>query len=352
MSENLLPCLKEHNWPGSEHTICRALLGGVASVYMPWLAFGWDHPHTFEFANSDKAKGLGLSDEAIEAQALANLRSRSATWQPLATDVAEGKQLKMLICADDFFAAERIIDAAFMLEAQRQLGASGLLVGIPRRGFMMATGLEQDQQLHSAFSSVVAGEFSRGESAVISPMVFIVTDGAIVAFSETMAEVMAKRAEEEAGDEPEDDPLAPYIGGMVTKNAQGTQDVHIMAGGEDGDRLVRGIEEAFHQVLKEHLANKEFSGNIRIVVFGYTPLAAQAGLASMLEHLRGIVSEMLGHGVTPIHIELEIQKDSPFGSGASASPANSPPKPNKRGAGFWITILFFAALILYALLGR
>ena len=335
MSDNLLPCLKEHNWPGREHTICRVLWAEEASQYMPWLAFGWDHPHTFEFINTDKSKGLGLTDEALEAQALANLRGRSGSWQPIDSDAGDGKQLKMLICTDDFFAAERIADATFMQEAQRRLGSSGLLVGIPRRGLMMATRVDQDEQLIMAFGGVVAGEFSRGESAVISPMIFALKDGAIVALVEAMADAMGDQdAGDDSGDdadddddddddEAEDDPLAPYVSAIVARNKQGTQDVHIMAGGQDGDRLVRGIEDAFHQLLKEHLNNKEFGGYFRIIVFGFTPVAAREGLPGMVEHLRGIVSDMQGHGVPPMRIELEIQQDDPFAAKPDAAPAGS-----------------------------
>lgn len=44
---------------------------------------------------------------------------------------------RILPCAHDFLAAERILDTDFLKEAQRTLRARGLLVGIPRRGRLL-----------------------------------------------------------------------------------------------------------------------------------------------------------------------------------------------------------------------
>src|SRR4029434_6808915 len=98
---------------------------------MPWLAFGYDHPHTFEFLNEEKLKTLGMTEAQGEAQALSNLRKPTPAWQSHDAPLGEGKTLKLLVCLDDFFAAERILDPEFMKEAQRRLGAPAILVGIP-----------------------------------------------------------------------------------------------------------------------------------------------------------------------------------------------------------------------------
>jgi len=344
MSDNLLPCLKARDWEGREHTTCRALWPDKPSEFMPWLAFGWDSPHTFEFLNTDKLKTLGMTEAQVEAQALDNLRKRKSTWQSHDAPLGDGKTLQLLICMDDFFAAERILDAPFMKEAQRKLGAKAILVGVPRRGVILATPMQTDTAVVLGFGGVVFGQFSRGESAPVSPMLFVVIDGAIVGFEESIAATLAaKKAQEvDADDEDEDededgedDPEAPYINAMTLKAADGKLEVHIMGGGEDGDRLARGFEDAFHQMVRKYKDNPDFSHRIKLIVFGYTPAAAQEPLPKMLAHLRGIIADMQGHGMPPIVIEMEIQKDSPFGSSGTATksaPAAAPARPATAAA--------------------
>ena len=335
---SLLPCLKDARWPGREDAVCRALWQLESSPYMPWLAVGYDHPHTFEFISNKQLATLDTTGQALETRALANLRKRKATWQPLDVDAKDGKRLRMLVCSDDYFAAERIVDADFMTQAQRTLGARGLLVGIPRRGILMATNGEQDADLVTGFGGAVAGQFSRGETAIISPMLFAVKDGAIVGIIEAVADVVVPDGEprgalgegeqkEDADDERDEeddeevgDPDEPYITTMVVRNDRGTADVVIMAGGQDADRLAQGIEAAFMGVIKEHAARPEFSGHIQIVVLGMTPPPARKRIPKLLEHFRGICSELSAHG-TKFRVSLTYQRDS-FGS--AASPATTP----------------------------
>jgi len=334
MSDNLLPCLKVRDWEGRAHTTCRVLWPDKPSEFMPWLAFGWDHPHTFEFLNQEKLKTLGMTEAEVEAQALDNLRKRTSAWQSHDAPLGEGKTLRLLVCMDDFFAAERILDAAFMKEAQRKLGAPAILVGVPRRGLILAAPFQTDTAVVLGFGGVVFGQFSRGESAPVSPMLFVVADGAILGFEESIAATLAakKAGEGKADDEDEDgedDPQAPYINAMTMKAAvDGKLEVHIMGGGEDGNRLARGFKDAFHLMVSKYKDNPGFSHRIKIVVFGYTPAAAQEPLPKMLAHLRGIVSDRQGHGMPPITIEMEIQKDSAFGSaGTATKKAPAPPAP-------------------------
>ena len=62
----LLPCLKERKWIGRERTVCRALWENEASAYMPWLAIGYDHPHTFEFIDTARLSLLNTTERELE----------------------------------------------------------------------------------------------------------------------------------------------------------------------------------------------------------------------------------------------------------------------------------------------
>jgi hypothetical protein len=322
----LLPCLKEAKWAGREHTVCRALWESGSSPYMPWLAVGYDHPHTFEFINTTRLPELNTTEKALEAEALANLRARPATWEPLDVDV-KGRKLRILTCSGDYFAAEHVLDPAFMQQAQRTLKAPGLFVGVPRRGLLMAAAAGQDQQMIAAFGAAVAGQFSRGESAVISPMLFAMKDGAIIGILETVAEAIVPDAEPKGApeDEREGDPNEPFVSAIVTSNDRGTEDVHLMAGGGDGERLATAIESGFMALLKEHMARPVFSGHIQIVVLGMTPPAARKPIPKLVEHLRGICNDISQDSTKRYRVTLTFQQDSL--ESPSNPPAATTPKP-------------------------
>lgn len=44
-----LPALKPNDWQAKETAICQPLVADKESPYVPWLAFGYDLPHTFQF---------------------------------------------------------------------------------------------------------------------------------------------------------------------------------------------------------------------------------------------------------------------------------------------------------------
>src|SRR5262249_20828325 len=108
----ILPCLKEPGWAG-QGDLCRPLWDGIESAHMPWLAFGYDRPNTIEFLSRAKLEELKKTERDIEREAIRNLRLRKASWHPTQAKLGFLKKLKMLICGDDYFAAEKILDPGF-----------------------------------------------------------------------------------------------------------------------------------------------------------------------------------------------------------------------------------------------
>jgi hypothetical protein len=313
----LLPVLKEATWPGREDQVCRPLWEQASSAYMPWVAFGYDHPHTFEFIQTKRLPELQTTAADLEARALVNLCARPVKWQSTELDV-DGQKLRMLVCMDDFFAAEHVLDTAFMQQAQQMLNARGLVVGVPRRGVLMATAAGQDNKLLVAFGAGVAGQYSRAQSALISPAVFAMTDGVIDGIVESVAQRIVPDGEPKGPPKDEaDDEAAPVVNAIVTRNQQGTEDVVLLAGGPDGLKLAKAIDNAFLALLNEHMARKEFSGHIQVVVLPMTPPAARKHIPSLLEHLRGVCNELSREQKGRYRVSLTYQKD----------PAQSAPEP-------------------------
>jgi uncharacterized protein YtpQ (UPF0354 family) len=353
-----LPCLKEFKWPGHTDTVCRALWEKEASPFMPWVAFGFDHPHSFEFISTKRLAELNTTAAELETNALAALRERPARWEPVDVDAPGGKTLRILTCSGDFFSAERVLDAAFMQEAQRLLNADGLLVGVPRRGLLMATSANQDQDLITGFGGAVAGQFSREESALISPMLFAMQDGAIVGIFDAVAKLAVPDGEPRGApggpDEGEEDG-APFVSAMVSRNKQGSEDVHLLVGGDDPETLAKAIESGFMGLLKEHAARKEFSGHIEIVVLGMTPPSARKHIPKLLGHLKGICNELSRGKESRYRVSLTYQKDSlstPPARPAAAAPvrpAAATELPSWLNMKNVIVVLLGAAAVFYGL---
>ena len=182
--EPLLPWLKEPAWMGRESVVARPLWR-ESSPYVPWVALGYDHSSSFEFLSKDELPE-GRSPGELESEAIRNLRERPASWQDLELDLGGFRRLKMLVATDDF-TAERILDPAFLLEAQGALTASGLLVAIPRRGFLAGTALDSNVERVHTFGAVAATQFQGGESAPVTPALFTVRNGQITGAVDVVA---------------------------------------------------------------------------------------------------------------------------------------------------------------------
>ena len=182
--EPLLPCLKEPAWSGRDAVVSRPLWR-ESSPYVPWVALGYERAGTIEFLGRDRAANRDAGE--LEREALANLRRREASWQELRLELGGFKNLRMLAAADDVLAAERILDPAFLEEAQRQLRAPGLFVGIPRRAFLVVTAFDTIVERCHAFGAVVATQFQGAESDPITPLLFTAKNGRLVGTVDVVA---------------------------------------------------------------------------------------------------------------------------------------------------------------------
>ena len=182
--EPLLPWLKEPAWLGRDRAVARPLWR-ESSPYVPWVALGYDHSSSFEFLSKDQLPE-GRTPGELESEAIRNLRERPASWQDLELDLGGFRRLKMLVATDDF-TAERILDPAFLLEAQGALNASGLLVAVPRRGFLAVTALDTNVERVHTFGAVAATQFQGGESAPVTPALFTVRNGQITGAVDVVA---------------------------------------------------------------------------------------------------------------------------------------------------------------------
>jgi hypothetical protein len=216
------------------------------------------------------------------------------------------------------------------MDAQRRLGARGLLVGVPRRGFLIAMNGEADAKKVQAFAAVLVSQFQSGESAPITPIALAVKDGRIVATLEIVAEALVPPHtmapapggaetddfDDEADMDADADPEAPYVTVMVVKNDAGLDDIMILAGGDHADSLARGVVNALAGSLTKYSGTPEFSGEIKVVILAMTPQPVRDELASLEPHLKGILAD-LGGQLSGRELRLSVTQQpgtSPFGA--------------------------------------
>jgi len=241
-TDSILPLLKPADWNLRKEMVCRPLAPFPARD-MPFVTYGWDHPHTFELLAHDRANGA--SPSSLDPLALAHLRARSASWNRVDVKLGWFSKLRLVVCTDDFLAAERILDGEFLREAQRQLRANMLAVGIPRRGMLMACDGARSKEDLERFCAAVGGQFHRAEAPPITTTVFAVIDGGIVGHLEDGGLA--------AGMKPHvaDDADAIYVQ-SITLEADGARRAVICAGGEPLELLAGRIRREFATLVGKY----------------------------------------------------------------------------------------------------
>ena len=279
----ILPCLKEAAWPGSRSSVCRPLWSGEKLASMPWVAYGYDEPHTFAFLSRADFEKLQKTQPAVEREAIENLGKRRAAWQAVEVKMGFFKRLQMLVCGDDFLAAERILDHLFLMRGHATLRAPVLAVGVPRRGVIMATNFDQAKDKLAAFAAAVVGQYRRGESAPICPNLLVVKDGKIVGAVDASVPAPPQPAEEDTD--------GSDVTTIVARNDAGGHGLHILIGGDDFDRLSRDAVNALADGLSKHGSTPGFSGLVKVVILAHTPEHVTKELPRLEAHLRAVAAE-------------------------------------------------------------
>jgi hypothetical protein len=326
MSEQLplLPALKATDWVGCSHALCRPLAPELDTPYMPWVAFGYDHPHTFEFVTSESMPGGSDPDQLqlLEYAAVRNLRDREAVWQSQKVTAA-GRKLSLLVCCDDFLAAERVLDQEFMAEAQSRLKTKLLAVAVPQRGLLLAFDSHQSREKVGLFATIAAAQFFQTGNAPISPVTFLMNNGKIVGIIKGPEEHGQAVADTSQQDEPE-----IYKQVIVVSNRETeSESLHILIGGADPAYLARTLARVFTQGLQEMQQHEQFDGEVLVVVVPYlTPYCSELEklLPEVEAHLQGVATELHERGMftTPVNVTIR------YGMPGDNPPPEPPPEPS------------------------
>ena len=175
------------SWERAPTQVCRPIISGLTLPKVPLVAvthfIGDPNVGTLQriHIRTERLAAMGASVAEVEGVAWRNLCRRPVTWE----QAADG----MLMCSQDFLAAEHILDPAFMELAAATLGArdAPLLVAIPSRTMLLAVrfGTTHHAQ-QQALAKMARLGFERAGMTAITPWLFMVKSGRIVCLMEPM----------------------------------------------------------------------------------------------------------------------------------------------------------------------
>jgi hypothetical protein len=170
--DRVMPILKPAGYRQNEKLFFRELL--LDSTAAPVVAFGIDQGNRVAYQ--------GAADEADLEQRLPSLRDealKNLSIVEVRIDIrdAEGSRIAFVVGAE--YASEKILDQEFMKTIAEKLGVSGLLVGIPFRGTLVA--VEANSSIRMKFPAIIKKYFDNPQGEPVSDKVFLVKEGQVIA---------------------------------------------------------------------------------------------------------------------------------------------------------------------------
>jgi hypothetical protein len=258
----ILPVLKAPDWGGARMLRRRLTDIGHPDI-VPWVAFGIDHPTLIEFVGeqAESVRGRSLAD--IEAEAIANLGRFPCRWKEDVAEAADGARGVVLMAMGPY-AAERVLDARFMREAQQRLGSEIVAVGMPHRNMLVAAG-RPEGMLFAGFQNAVQHAHTRGSGAAISPGVFLMRGTTVIA---SPADPPARRTKDRGAEHARD---AASVTGLkiITRSPESGLEEVVLAvgpGARSFGEAVAALQDMAVRALNEQQWNPAFGGVIRAFV--------------------------------------------------------------------------------------
>jgi len=180
----LFPMLMPEGWQHAPTQLKRPLYTGTQLRSLPDVALVYLVPTpdngmpNIAWVRSERVEALGATVADFERVATYNVTRRPAAW----AITQFGPGLEVAVCDNDYLAAERIVDPAFLVEAARKLGdpAATLMVGIPTRGLFVATIYRQSQEV-GVFGQSIGAMYNQARNKPLCPWPFLVEAGRITA---------------------------------------------------------------------------------------------------------------------------------------------------------------------------
>lgn len=170
----LMPSLRDRRNVELDEIVWQPVLSESPPAELPIIVCGIDGESTFGMI---RREALDKPAEDAMRDALANL----ATEQVESEAVQVG-ELDLLVITGSFYAAEKLLDRAFMLELHARLDAEILAVAVPTRGLLLVTIADLEPAQIARFVALARLRHDEGGGRAISPAVMLVSDGRVAGF--------------------------------------------------------------------------------------------------------------------------------------------------------------------------
>lgn len=161
----------------------------------PVVVYGHDTSEAFGAFPAGSAGDLATLHE----QAVANLAA-----QDVSVDTIETEGASLIAVSGSFYAAEKLLDRAFMIGLHRRLGHDLLAVSVPRRGLMFVAAVERADKRELLILQAATRHEAKTTRAV-SEVILLVRDGEVaghvVISAGPSAPGVAVAADDDAGDD-------------------------------------------------------------------------------------------------------------------------------------------------------
>jgi hypothetical protein len=164
---SILPSYRASTWIEKDSYVYEPLLlNALPEMNMPIITYGFDTAETFTGMLKNEQQ---VSLDILRESALQNIKKIQLEWEEL--DI---KELHMLSCTGDYFAAEKSLDQDFMKKAHEHFNTSMLAVSIPRKGRLFVTSGIQKPEVINMFAHLSKIQFAEDSThPSLSSSIFI-----------------------------------------------------------------------------------------------------------------------------------------------------------------------------------
>lgn len=175
----LLPVLQELDWSGQSLAVVRPLVDFDAA-HTPWVSFAYTGAQRRFTVTPTALEEEGRSREALEWEALAQLRRRSLAWEVRAR--REDGWPEALVTVDEY-ASSAVLAREHLRDAHERLATDRAWLAIPTQGVLVlrARGQDEERATRDAreLEAWARDAFSRSLDTRVTPTVFSVSDGVL-----------------------------------------------------------------------------------------------------------------------------------------------------------------------------
>ncbi|HTL33481.1 MAG TPA: hypothetical protein VL326_10165 [Kofleriaceae bacterium] len=173
-ASRLMPSLRHRADIELDEVTWRPLLDDASPVDLPVVVCGVDGENTFGML---RREALPKPADLAFADALSNLAD-----EEVEIDELEVGGLPLAVVTGSFYAAEKLLDRAFMATLHPLLDAELLIAATPARGCLLVTAAVDDAPSLSKFAAIVRARHADAGGRAISPAMLLVERGEVAGY--------------------------------------------------------------------------------------------------------------------------------------------------------------------------